>query len=61
MRLKDIKNLDQEKAAEKMGISQPTFFRILESARKKVSDALIHGKAIRIEGEKYITMMKGRR
>src|SRR5688500_8718516 len=48
LRLKNIKNLDQTEAAEKMGISQSTFQRILASAYKKVSEALIYGKAIKI-------------
>jgi hypothetical protein len=33
-----------------MGISRPTFGRIVESARRKVADALLFGKALRIEG-----------
>lgn len=49
IRLKDFEGLDQENAAEKMTISQPTFHRILLSARKKISDALINGKSIVIE------------
>lgn len=48
LRLKNIKNLDQTKAAEKMGISQSTFQRILASAYKKVSLALVEGKELRI-------------
>ena len=54
IRLKDLEQLEQTVAAEKMQISQPTFHRVLESARKKVADALIHGKAIRIEGADHI-------
>jgi predicted DNA-binding protein (UPF0251 family) len=53
LRLKDIEGLEQEDCAEKMGISRPTFFRILNSAHSKVADALVKGKAIRIEGGKY--------
>lgn len=53
LRLKDFQDLDQDTAAEKMNISQPTFHRILLSARKKVSDAIINGKAIKIEGKNY--------
>lgn len=48
LRLKNIKNLDQTKAAKKMGISQSTFQRVLASAYKKVSSALIEGKELRI-------------
>ncbi|MFH1253938.1 MAG: DUF134 domain-containing protein [bacterium] len=44
-----VDNLDQTVAAEKMGISQPTFARILQRAYKKIAQALVYGKAIRIE------------
>lgn len=50
IRLKDYEGLDQEEGAEKMGVSRPTFRRVLWAARRKISDALINGKAIRIEG-----------
>lgn len=50
IRLKDIEGLDQEKCAKQMNISQPTFHRLVNSARKKISDAIINGKAIKIEG-----------
>jgi predicted DNA-binding protein (UPF0251 family) len=50
IRLKDLEGLEQEEGADKMGISRPTFQRILVSARQKVADALLNGKAIRIEG-----------
>jgi len=53
IRLKDMENLDQEQCAGKMNISRSTFQRVLESARKKVADALLNGKAIRIEGGNY--------
>jgi predicted DNA-binding protein (UPF0251 family) len=49
LRLKDVKELDQTTAAEKMGISQSSFQRILTSARKKISSALFGGKVIRIQ------------
>ena len=48
LKLYDVDGLEQTKAAEKMKISQPTFARILDSAYKKIADALIHGKAIKI-------------
>ena len=59
IRLKDLEGLEQAKAAKKMNISQPTFHRLLESARKKVAHALVNGKAIKIEGGVY--KMVGRR
>jgi predicted DNA-binding protein (UPF0251 family) len=54
IRLKDLEFLEQERAAATMNISQPTFHRILESAHNKVADALVNGKAIRIEGGDYL-------
>ena len=53
LRLKDIVGLEQEGAAESMNVSRTTFQRILASARRKVADALLGGKAIRIEGGNY--------
>ena len=50
LRLADLHGMYQEQAAEQMKISRPTFARIVEAARKKVAQALIHGKALRLEG-----------
>lgn len=50
MRLASLDGLYQEQAAEQMNISRPTFSRIIESAHRKMADALVHGKALRIEG-----------
>lgn len=50
IRLADFEGLYQQQAAEKMNISRQTFGRILESAHKKIADALVNGKAILIEG-----------
>lgn len=49
LKLHDVDGLDQNQAAEKMHISQPTLARTLDSAYKKVAEAIIFGKAIRIE------------
>ncbi len=49
VKLYDVDGLDQTTGAEKMKISQPTFARILESAHRKTAEAIIKGKAIRIE------------
>lgn len=49
IRLADLQGLNQEKAAERMEISQPTFNRVLSSARKKVAEALVNGLALRIK------------
>jgi len=50
IRLADLEGLYQEQAAEKMAVSRQTFGRIIESAHKKVADALVKGKALKIEG-----------
>jgi predicted DNA-binding protein (UPF0251 family) len=50
IRLTDLEGLYQADAAEKMSVSRQTLGRILESAHKKIADALVHGKALRIEG-----------
>jgi predicted DNA-binding protein (UPF0251 family) len=54
VRLKDLERLDQEPAAARMGISQPTLHRTVVSAHKKIADALVNGKALRIEGGTYL-------
>ena len=50
IRLADLEGLYQEQAAEKMAVSRQTFGRIIDSAHKKVAEALVKGKALRIEG-----------
>ncbi|MGI6373903.1 MAG: DUF134 domain-containing protein [Patescibacteria group bacterium] len=47
-RLRYIDNLEQKAAAKQMETSQSTYQRILISAHKKISDALVNGKAIKI-------------
>jgi len=53
VRLKDLEGLEQEDCAKKMNISQPTFHRMVLSARKKIADAIVNGKAIKIEGGNF--------
>lgn len=53
IRLKDLEGLRQEECAQHMKISRPTFHRVLGAARSKLADAIINGKAIRIEGGNY--------
>jgi predicted DNA-binding protein (UPF0251 family) len=48
LRLRNMKDLEQEEAAKKMNTSQSTYQRILASTYKKITEALIGGKAIRI-------------
>lgn len=50
MRLTHLEGYDQKKMAKKMRIHQSTISRILNSAHKKVADALVNIKAIKIEG-----------
>lgn len=49
LRLADLLGLYHEEAARQMGISRATFGRILETARKKVAEALVSGKGIKID------------
>jgi len=51
LKLHEVDGLEQIEASEKMKISQPTFARLLGSANRKVAEAIIKGKAIRIEGK----------
>jgi uncharacterized protein len=50
LRLADLEGKYQEEAAQAMNISRQTFGRLIESARRKVAEALIGGKSIRLEG-----------
>ena len=50
LRLADLEGLYQEAAARSMGVSRQTFGLIVETARRKVADAVLNGKALRIEG-----------
>ncbi len=50
LRLADYEAFTQEQAAEEMEISRPTFTRLIEEARKKLTDFLIHGKNLIIDG-----------
>jgi len=50
LRLADCEGLSHEEVGKRMNVSRSTAGRILESARRKVADALVMGKALRIEG-----------
>lgn len=54
IRLKDYLNIKQDKAADMMDVSQPTFHRILTLARGKVAKALVEGKMIKIKGGDFV-------
>lgn len=62
VRLADLEELYQAQAAEQMRVSRPTFSRIIASARRKIAEALVCGKALRIEGgATYTEQGTGRR
>jgi uncharacterized protein len=50
VRLADLEGLYQEDAAVRMNVSRQTFANILTTAHRKIAEALILGKALRIEG-----------
>ena len=53
IRLSDLLGLSHEQAGQQMGVSRATFGRIIQRARQVIADALIHGKAINVEGGNY--------
>jgi len=55
LRLKDMEGKDQFECAASMGLSRPTFQRILYSARAKIAQALVEGREICISGGNYTT------
>lgn len=50
IQLADYRGLAQSAAAENMGVSRPTFSRILSAARGAVAKALTEGAALKIDG-----------
>jgi len=59
IRLADLLGMTHEEAGLQMGVSRATFGRIVENARAIVADALINGKAIRVDGGNYRVMTQG--
>ena len=53
LRLSDVEDLDQAGGAESMGVSRPTFHRILTKARQKIAKFLWEGRSLRVEGGAY--------
>ncbi|MCD6432559.1 MAG: DUF134 domain-containing protein [Sulfurimonas sp.] len=49
IRLADLESMYQQECSDRMGISRTTFSRLVESARKKIADALLNKKAIRVK------------
>ena len=60
LRLADLLGMSHEEAGRRMGVSRATFGRIIQKARKTVADALINGKAIKIEGGNYKVISEAR-
>lgn len=54
LRINDYQEVKQQKAAEMMDISQPTFHRTLNSARRKIAKALVECKIIKIKGGDFV-------
>jgi len=59
IRLNNLCKMNQTECAIRMGIHQSTFHRMLNSAREKIADALVNGKAIRIRGGNYVLREDG--
>jgi predicted Fe-Mo cluster-binding NifX family protein/predicted DNA-binding protein (UPF0251 family) len=53
LRLADLEGLDHAAASRAMGVSRPTFGRVLAQARRSVAEAVVLGKALSIEGGHY--------
>jgi len=49
IRLVDLTEVPQEEAGKQMQVSQSTLSRVLKSGRKKIADAIVNGKAIKID------------
>ncbi len=50
----DLDGMTQEEASRLMNVSRQTFGRIITNAHRKIAEALIGGKALKIEGGKCI-------
>ena len=53
IRLADLEDMSHEMAGRQMGVSRATFGRIVQRARNIIADAIINGKAVRVEGGSY--------
>jgi len=58
IRLADLEELQQVKAALRMKVSRATFGRIVGKARRTIADAIVNGKALNIEGGEIIMAAK---
>ena len=50
LKLADYEGLSHEDAAQKIGVSRPTFTRIYESVRRKIALSFTEGRSMLIEG-----------
>jgi predicted DNA-binding protein (UPF0251 family)/predicted Fe-Mo cluster-binding NifX family protein len=50
--LADFKGLYQEECAAQLGVSRPTFAKLIKRARKKMAEMVMYGKGISLIGEK---------
>ena len=53
IRLIDSEGLTQEECSKSMGVARSTVQRIYDEARKKLADALVNGKTLKIRGGDY--------
>ncbi|MBN1358899.1 DUF134 domain-containing protein [Candidatus Bathyarchaeota archaeon] len=51
LRLVDLEGLSQEQAGTRMGVSRGTIWRLLQSARKKIAQALTEGRTLAVTSE----------
>ena len=58
LKLKDYNNYNDQEAARKLNVSQPTFNRIYNEAKRKLVSAIVEGAAIKIEGGNFILEKK---
>lgn len=58
LRLKDMEGLEQHDCADRMGVAQSTLQRILVTARRKLVQAIVEGKALRVQGGVYSLVQK---
>lgn len=57
VRLVDLEGLEQEGAAQRMGISRRALWEDLQNSRRKIAEALVKGKAIEIKGGDYTVVV----
>jgi uncharacterized protein len=59
LRLADLEGLYHETAAEQMGVSRPTFARIVARARRAVADALLNQKMLLVKPGPVVEVERG--